>query len=203
MPQQQINPPNPNAQNPLEGQWTEVFRTGDYNEKGRFSSADLDQMVANFDPSYHEPPVIVGKPKHDAPAYAWVAGLKRSGNTLLGKLKDVDPQFGEMVRNGRFKKRTVSLYSTAKGWAVRHLGFLGAPPPEVKGLSNTTFKEDDESALVVNSTEADTRTSAAISALKSRGRWMREFDEYRFPVIFSELRHASFRFVCGLLGEDC
>jgi hypothetical protein len=41
----------------LNGQWMEVFRAGDYGAKGKFSAADLDKIVANYDPAKHEAPV--------------------------------------------------------------------------------------------------------------------------------------------------
>src|SRR5581483_727912 len=47
--------------------------------------------------------------------------------------------FEDLVREGRFKKRSISLYRTANGPALRHVGFLGAMPPEVKGLADLKF----------------------------------------------------------------
>jgi hypothetical protein len=172
---------------PLAAQWLELFRAGNYGDKGNFSNDDLDQMVANFDPSYHEPPAVIGHPEQDSPAYAWLEDLKRSGNTLLGKLKQVDPQFEEMVKAGRFKKRSLSLYQTAKGWMVRHVGFLGAKPPEVKGLANPAFKEGRSYVVEMSFSESQSPAVTAISRLKARGSWLNEFDRIGVPVLFSLL----------------
>lgn len=174
-------------ESPLANQWLELFQSGDYGGKGNFSNSDLDEIVRNFDPSFHEPPAVIGHPAHDAPAYGWVDGLRRNGNKLLGKLKQVDPKFEEMVKTGKFKKRSISLYKTGKGWMLRHVGFLGAQPPEVKGLANAAFREDSIRFVTLTFGESGTDAGAAIGGLKSRGYWMPEFDHFCFPAIFAEL----------------
>ena len=129
----------------LEGQWIDVFRAGDYGDKGTYTPADLDAMVTNYDPARHEAPVVLGHPEPDAPAFGWVATLRRVGDTLQAKLRQIAPQFEAMVREGRFKKRSVAFYRTASGLALRHLGFLGAMPPEVKGLRDLQLCEFHDS----------------------------------------------------------
>ncbi|SRR6266481_3130144 len=141
----------------LNGQWVELFRAGDYADKGAYSSADIDRMISNYDPAKHEAPVVIGHPEHNAPAYGWVESLKRSGPVLMGKLKQAQPEFEELVRKGLFKKRSISFYVTKNGPSLRHVGFLGAMPPEVKGLADVKlasfssgefqaieFKEEDQ-----------------------------------------------------------
>jgi hypothetical protein len=147
----------------LAGQWLELFRSGNYGDKGNFSNSDLDQIVRNFEPLFHEPPAVIGHPQQDAPAYGRIDGLRRSGDTLLGKFKQVDPKFEEMVKAGRFKKRSVSLYQTAKGWMLRHVGFLGAQPPEVKGLANASFKEDRIRFVTLVFGESEANAAAAVT----------------------------------------
>lgn len=120
----------------LNAQWIELFRAGDYGNKGAYTESDIDKMVANYDAKEHEAPVVMGHPETNAPAYGWVESLKRVGNLLLGKLKQVQPAFEDMVRQGLFKKRSISFYVTPNGPALRHVGFLGAMPPEVKGLAD-------------------------------------------------------------------
>jgi hypothetical protein len=120
----------------LNGQWIEIFRAGDYGDKGKFTAADLDQMVTSYDPAKHEAPVVVGHPEHDAPAFGWVDALRRDGDVVFGRLKQVPPEFDQWVRDGRYKKRSVAIYRTPDGLVLRHVGFLGALPPEVKGLAD-------------------------------------------------------------------
>ena len=55
--------------------------------------------------------------------------------------KDVEPQFAEMVNTRRFPKRSTAFYTPDHPqnpkpgvWYLRHVAFLGAQPPAVKGL---------------------------------------------------------------------
>jgi hypothetical protein len=128
--------------------WIEVFRAGSYGDKGRFTQQDLDRIVASYDPAKHEAPVVAGHPEHDAPAYGWVEGLKRQGDVLMAKLKQVPAAFEQAVKDGRFKKRSVALYGdAASGFSLRHVGFLGAMPPEVKGLADVKFGQGEYRAI--------------------------------------------------------
>jgi len=131
----------------LNGQWIEVFRAGDYGQKGKFTTADLDRMIANYDPAKHEAPVTMGHPEHDAPAYGWTESLKREGNVLFAKLKQVPESFEQLVSAGRFKKRSIGLYQSGNGPMLRHIGFLGAMPPEVKGLADVKFGQEKFEAI--------------------------------------------------------
>jgi hypothetical protein len=82
---------------------------------------------------------VLGHPENDAPAFGWVEGLKREGNVLFAKLKQVSPQLDQLVESGAFKKRSIMLYRDPP--MLRHLGFLGAMPPEVKGLADLKLCE--------------------------------------------------------------
>jgi hypothetical protein len=68
---------------------------------------------------------------------------------LEARFGDGDPDFEELVRRGYFKKRSASFYvdpATAPGGRVpylRHVGFLGAQPPAVKGLRDIQFNEGE------------------------------------------------------------
>lgn len=121
----------------LEREWIEVFRAGEYGEKGRWTLADLDKLADAYNPELHAAPVVIGHPEHDAPAWGWVKRLRRAGASLWAQLTKVAPEFEELLRQGRFLQRSVSLYKhlpVAGGPYLRHLGFLGAQPPAVKGL---------------------------------------------------------------------
>ncbi len=125
--------------------WIEIFRAGTHTDSnGRqrtWTRADLDKTVASYDPEHNEAPVVIGHPKNNGPAYGWVEGVKRVGDLLVAKLKQVEPQFAELVTAGRYKKRSASFYADG---SLRHIGFLGAAPPAIKGLKDFAFNEDAE-----------------------------------------------------------
>jgi hypothetical protein len=136
----------------------EIFRVGRHTAVDgtsiTFSQADLAGAVAAYDPALHEAPLVVGHPAMDAPAYGWVASLALEGDRLVATPAQVDPQFGEMVEAGRFKKRSASFYApnhpgnpTPGQWALKHVGFLGAAAPAVKGLRPVAFGATEEGTL--------------------------------------------------------
>lgn len=123
--------------------WIEIFRAGDYTKMGKrkITVPELQRIADGYDPSYHEAPVVVGHPTMDGPAYAWISELRVDGDTLLAKEKQVDPAFAELRNSGRFKKRSAAFYQDADGNPIglRHVGWLGAQPPVVKGLREASF----------------------------------------------------------------
>jgi len=127
----------------MKDDWVEIFRAGTHTDsKGRtreWTEEDLDRIVSGYDPRVHEAPVVLGHPKDNFPAYGWVEAVKREGKTLLAKFRQLVPEFVEAVRAGRYKKRSVSLYGDG---SLRHVGFLGAVPPAVKGLADVAFQAD-------------------------------------------------------------
>ncbi|MBI4462683.1 MAG: hypothetical protein HY653_07250 [Acidobacteria bacterium] len=128
----------------LDGAWIEVFRAGDYADRGAWTPEQLDHIAATYDSRLHAAPVVLGHPADDAPAYAWVRRLRRAGHSLWAQLEKVDPAFEALLRAGRFAQRSVALYThfaPTGGPYLRHLGFLGAAPPAVKGLAPVRFAD--------------------------------------------------------------
>lgn len=128
--------------------WIEVFKTGKHKDaSGRekdWSQEDLDQIIQLYDPKEHQAPVVLGHPKDDAPAYGWVSELKREGNVLLAKLVRVSKKLKEWVNQGSYQKRSISLYPDL---TLRHVGFLGAQPPAVKGLKDFSFSDQGKDLI--------------------------------------------------------
>lgn len=126
--------------------WIKVFKTGNHTDsKGRkraWTESDLDKAANAYNPTTgHEAPIVIGHPKENAPAYGWIEQLKRDGQYLLAKPKQVIKVFKEMVNSGQFKKKSVSFNSDG---TFRHLGFLGAVPPAIKGLPDYLFSQCDD-----------------------------------------------------------
>lgn len=118
-----------------------------------FSESDLAATAAAYDPAKHEAPLVIGHPKHDDPAYGWVKSLAFADG-LEAVPHQIDPAFAEMVDRGAFKKISASFYSPDSPsnpvpgvYYIRHIGFLGAQPPAVKGLRNPEFAETEEGVV--------------------------------------------------------
>ena len=133
----------------MEGKWIAVFKTGRHTDSAGntkdWTGDDLDKIVAKYNPAEHEAPVVIGHPKTDDPAYGWVDALRREGELLYAKFKKLVPEFVDMVKRGLFSKRSIALYPDA---TLKHIGFLGAAAPAVKGLPNVKFERDEEAAII-------------------------------------------------------
>ena len=131
------------------GQWREIFRAGDYGDKGRYTQDDLDAMVANFNED-DQVPIVVGHPKTDSPAWGWITGLRRIGDTLQAREGWIHPAFAKAREQRLFKNRSVRLGRTKHGPKLLHLGWLGAALPEVEGLSGAVFGRVEEAFEEIN-----------------------------------------------------
>ncbi|AFL76229.1 hypothetical protein [Thiocystis violascens] len=138
----------------------EIFRAGTHTAMNgvtlTFSEADLDATANAYGLARHAAPIVVGHPAADAPAYGWVRALTRAGDVLQAHPEQIDPAFAELVNAGRFKKISASFYAPdspanpAPGvYYLRHVGFLGAQPPAVKGLRDARFGEGETGILTL------------------------------------------------------
>lgn len=120
-----------------------------------FTEADVQQIVETYDPKLHEAPLVIGHPKMDAPAYGLVQSVELAeGGITVAIPHKVHQDFADGVRDGRYSKRSASLYTpqhpnnpTPGKWYLRHIGFLGAHPPAVKGLPEVGFGETEEGVV--------------------------------------------------------
>ena len=125
----------------------EIFSTGTHTAMNGttrdYTAADLEHIAATYNPEQHEAPVVIGHPVLDAPAYGWVKRVWTDGQKLYADMHQLADDFYRMVREGRYKKRSISL---APDGTLRHVGFLGAVPPAVSGLANIAFSgtENDQ-----------------------------------------------------------
>lgn len=143
-----------------------IFRAGSHTAmQGQtiaFGEADLAASAAAYDPAKHEAPIVVGHPAADAPAFGWVQSLAAEGGDLNAMPRQVDPAFAEAVAAGRYKKVSASFYQPDSPhnpvpgvYYLRHVGFLGAQPPAVKGLAPVQFADDGGDCVSFEFAEED------------------------------------------------
>ncbi|HGP0281935.1 TPA: peptidase, partial [Pseudomonas aeruginosa] len=127
-----------------------------------FTEAILQEIAATYDPALSEAPLVIGHPKLNAPAYGWAKGLEVREGMLYAEPHQVVPEFAEAANRKMYKKRSASVYlPDSPGNPVpgkhylRHIGFLGAVPPAIKGIPDAplNFAEDD-GALAIEFAEA-------------------------------------------------
>lgn len=119
-----------------------------------FTENDLWAIAAAYSPDVSEAPIVVGHPTTDGPAYGWVKSFTAQGPNLFAEPHQVNPEFAELVKAGAFKKVSISLYpkdhphNPVPGvYYPRHLGYLGATPPAIKGLKPTEFAAADAECI--------------------------------------------------------
>lgn len=142
-----------------------IFKPGEFTamsgERHAFTPAMLRGIAAGYSPALHEAPIVVGHPAADLPAYGWIEKLEyqesddASGPAGLYALPaQVNADFADMVAAGAFKKISAAFYGPEApgnprpgGHYLRHVGFLGAQPPAVKGLRSPSFGDAEDGVL--------------------------------------------------------
>lgn len=163
----------------------EIFRPGTFaamnGKQYAFTAADLQAIADSYDPATHEAPIVVGHPAHDAPAFGWVSGIRYENERLVVDPDQVDPAFADMVKAGRFKKISPAFYEpdspanpTPGKWHLRHVGFLGAHPPSVKGLKQAAFAAGERFVAFGDMERAGRVFRDIASALQRIRDWMIE-----------------------------
>ena len=132
-----------------------IFKVGEHTDmsgvKRNYSRDMLSECIAAYSPELHEAPFVLGHPKHDDPAMGWADHLELDNDGILWAYpKKLDADFAENVNAGKHNKVSASFYlpdspnnPTPGKLYLRHVGFLGAMPPAVKGLGTVQFSEDE------------------------------------------------------------
>lgn len=142
----------------------EVFRAGDYGEKGTFSAADIAAMAANYDASTHEAPLTVDHTEH-GPAYGWVQTVRAEGDTLVADIVRIPEDFAETMKRGAWRKRSAEIYTELEGVGgpyLKAVTLLGAAAPHVKGMTDWQFKHATAKAISAEFAESQSPCAATL-----------------------------------------
>jgi hypothetical protein len=151
--------------------WIEILKTGKFTAKNgkdvTITSEDIDNLIQGFDPEKASAPLVFGHPEDSHPAYGWADGLKRVGDVLLAKFKQVPQAVTDLVSAGHYKKISVSLTPDKK--TLRHVGLLGAARPAVPGLADVAFEAGDDDVLIYFSNPSTKETQMGeVEELKAK-----------------------------------
>ena len=131
-----------------------VFKPGTHTAvDGRtitFTLENCIDLAESYDPSVSEAPAVIGHPKLTAPAYGWAKRFQIKDGLVYVELDQVNPEFAEAFNSGAYKKRSLSIYLPESPgnpkpghYYARHIGFLGAAAPAIKGLPDVSFADSD------------------------------------------------------------
>lgn len=142
----------------------------------QYTEEMLRAAVDAYDPTLHPAPIVVGHPHDNHPAFGWVGKLSLDDTGhVIAEPSDVNADFAELVKQKAYRTRSASWYlpdapNNPKPGSLylRHVGFLGAQPPAIKGLADVQFAEGEEGVV-----EFADKHQAGILGRLLRG--MREF----------------------------
>lgn len=131
-------------------QWIEIAKVGKFADstgvERDLNAAWMAKVVADYAASGHTAPAVIGHPTSDtAPAYGWVKEIRMNGDVLEAKFADTNEEFEKAIERGEYKKRSSSFYVDSP--RLRHVGFLGAQPPAIKGLKDIQFADGESFAV--------------------------------------------------------
>lgn len=132
----------------------DAFKEGTY-PQGNFGPKELSEIASTYDPSNYEAPALIGhisdpayKGKTTIPAFGWIGKIKQVGDHLKFVFSQFSDELKEFIEKGYFKKVSAAFFEptdvnnpTPGKWHLHHLAFLGAVPPQVKGLEDIAFAE--------------------------------------------------------------
>lgn len=131
----------------------QIFRPGAH--APAITADQLKNTVDAYDVMKHEAPIVIGHPTDAGMAQGWIKSLDFNDETqsLEAVPQQVNANFAQSVDAGEYKKISASFYlpnsksNSAPGtYYLRHVGFLGAQPPAVKGMRPPQFSETETEA---------------------------------------------------------
>lgn len=129
----------------MENNWIEICKAGTWTansgESVTITREKMDEIVGAYKPAEREAPLVFGHPELNHPAFGWATALKRDGDLLLAKFKQVPDAVKKLVADGHYKKVSLALMPDRK--TLRHVGLLGAAQPAVPGLKDVAFAAGD------------------------------------------------------------
>lgn len=128
-----------------------IFKAGAHTAMGgtefKFSQQELQETAAAFSEAVRPAPLVLGHPTHDSPAMGWVRSLNANSAGLFATA-DFGAGLVSEVKAKRYPNVSAAFLSkddprnpTPGRWYLRHVGFLGAVAPAIKGLEPVTFAE--------------------------------------------------------------
>lgn len=138
----------------------QIFKAGEHTAMSgmviEYSKAAINTTAGVYNPAKHTAPLVLGHPSTNKPVYGEVTRLIAKGDNLYC-LADVSDDLLGMVQRGHYKKISAAFFGpnapenpVPGSWYLRHVGFLGANPPAVRGVAPLAFAESPGVVVVVS-----------------------------------------------------
>jgi hypothetical protein len=130
--------------------WVEIFRAGDYGERGKYGATELARFVENFGAEVVRVPLTRDHIR-EGHALGWVRELKVEGDVLMARFGDVDDWTREAVNRGMWGAVSIEAWTgvpiglpagvVLEPPTLSAVTLLGASQPAVKGLKQPKFSD--------------------------------------------------------------
>jgi len=134
--------------------WSAGTRTDRHGNAYEFSADDLAATAAAYSPGIFRAPWVKGHPQMADPAYGQAKALQWDGKLLWADSHQVDPEFAEEVRAGKWLNISPSFFppnhkdNPVPGiWYLKNIGWLGAAAPANKELPPPEFAAADDGTI--------------------------------------------------------
>ncbi len=131
--------------------WIPFFKSGKQTDSlGRekeWTNDELDKIVTNYNSLMinNKRPIVIGHPKTNLPIVGYVDKVQRVNDTLFALPSIVADTFKELVNNGDFPERSISINNDG---SINHFGFLPkGVKAAVKNLGEYNFSEPEECSI--------------------------------------------------------
>jgi hypothetical protein len=129
----------------------QIFKAGTFTDtSGRqhsFDQQDVHSMATVYDPERRKAPLVIGHPSDDRPSFGDVCVLVEKNGQLYAQAA-VEDTLIDLVRRKLYSNFSASFYPPHDtnnprpgSLYLKHVGFLGAVPPAVKGMASLAFGE--------------------------------------------------------------
>lgn len=124
-----------------------ICRMGDNKNNKPVEHQHLVAMVKNFS-STHLPPLVIGHPENNFPAFGYVSKLKLLGPYLFARYQNVPNQLIDLVNDGFFNYVSISMSVPLERRFIQktrlaHVGLCGGTPPAISCLGYLRFQPGD------------------------------------------------------------
>jgi hypothetical protein len=177
----------------------EAFSAGTHTDStgdtATWTKDDLQKIATTYnEKSAIQPaPVCIGHPLDNSPAFGWIKKAYVEGDKLKLKLHQLNKNFVDCLRNHAYKNRSISMYDDG---TIRHVAFLGAMQPAVKGLAPLQFNEHGSYKTYSFSEEktmADVIDKVDVEEIKKENQFFnRLLKKFGFDVAKAKMEFAEF-----------